>query len=120
MNDASCRYYCIFYTSLIVVYNFRERSGFIDSVEYPLLNFCCLLFLCYTDSAEDLKIPVDYITAQRLHQCLRTDYVEHHVQKKQQISQGMVLLNEKSIFEKKIMKFFSLHESGVYSRAVWI
>lgn len=89
-------------------------------MEYPLLNFCCLLFLCYTDSAEDLKIPVDYITAQRLHQCLRTDYVEHHVQKKQQISQGMVLLNDKSIFEKKMMKFFSLHESGVYSRAVWI
>lgn len=32
----------------------------------------------------------------------------------------MVLLNDKLIFEKKIMKFFLLYEFGVYSRVVWI
>lgn len=46
------------------------------------------------DSAEDLKIPVDYITAQRLHQCLRTDYVEHHIKKRQQISQDEALAQQ--------------------------
>lgn len=32
----------------------------------------------------------------------------------------MVLLNDKLIFEKKIMEFFLLYEFGVYSRVVWI
>ncbi|XP_061183888.1 NEDD4-binding protein 2-like [Saccostrea echinata] len=37
-------------------------------------------------TAEALTIPVDYITAQRLHQCLKTEHVEIHVNRRQQIS----------------------------------
>ncbi|XP_062616217.1 NEDD4-binding protein 2-like [Saccostrea cucullata] len=38
-------------------------------------------------AAEALTIPVDYITAQRLHQCLKTEHVEIHVNRRQQISE---------------------------------
>lgn len=60
--------------------NFYVRVYSIGSFFFPI------------ETAEALTIPVDYITAQRLHQCLRTEHVENHVNRRQQISEGTIVI----------------------------